>query len=100
MFCGIFVSSRLARQCEFLCSDLLGVNLPPRLKRGQTMELDPLQVRQILKWAGIEAPAIADKQTRPDEEKRVSRIRSHPPVAPSVATEKPARRPRKSSMPR
>ena len=76
------------------------INLPPRLKRGQTMELDPQQVRQILKWAGIEAPTIADKQSRPDEEKRVSRIRSHPPVAPSVATEKPVRRPRKSSHPR
>jgi 23S rRNA pseudouridine2605 synthase len=69
------------------------INLPPRLKRGQTMELDPVQVRQILKWAGIEAPSIADKQSRPDEEKRVSRIRSHPPVAP----EKPVRRtPRKA----
>ena len=72
------------------------INLPPRLKRGQTMELDPLQVRQILKWAGIEAPAIADKQSRPDEDKRVSRIRSHPPVAPAAASEKPARRPRKA----
>ena len=76
------------------------INLPPRLKRGQTMELEPTQVSQILKWAGIEAPAIADKQSRPDEDKRVSRIRSHPPVAPSAATEKPVRRPRKSSMPR
>ncbi len=69
------------------------INLPPRLKRGQTLELDPLQVRQILKWAGIEAPSIADKQSNPDEERRGSRIRSHPSVAP----EKPARRsPRKA----
>ncbi len=70
------------------------INLPPRLKRGQTMELEPAQVRQILKWAGIEAPAVADRQTRPDEDRRVSRIRSHHPVAP--APEKPARRPRKA----
>lgn len=72
------------------------INLPPRLKRGQTMELEPTQVRQILKWAGIEAPATADRQTRPDEDKRVSRIRSHPPVAPTVAPEKPARHSRKA----
>ncbi|MHB1592005.1 MAG: 23S rRNA pseudouridine(2605) synthase RluB [Sulfuricella sp.] len=68
------------------------INLPPRLKRGQTMELEPTQVGQILKWAGIEAPSIADKQSRPDEERRGSRIRSHHPVAP----EKPARRPRRA----
>jgi 23S rRNA pseudouridine2605 synthase len=71
------------------------INLPPRLKRGQTLELEPAQVGQILKWAGIEAPAIADKQSNPDEERRGSRIKSHHPVAP----EKPARRTSRKAPP-
>ena len=69
------------------------INLPSRLKRGQTLELDPVQVRQILKWAGIEAPRAEDRQQRPDEVRRVNRIKSHHPPA---AVEKPARRPRKA----
>ncbi len=29
------------------------IDLPPRLKRGQFMELDPTQVQRVLEWAGM-----------------------------------------------
>jgi 23S rRNA pseudouridine2605 synthase len=32
------------------------VNLPPRLKRGMQAELGEVEVRQVLEWAGLEAP--------------------------------------------
>lgn len=38
------------------------VALPPQLKRGQKQELDEMQVRQLLQWAGI---AMPQEQTRP-----------------------------------
>lgn len=70
------------------------INLPSRLKRGQTLELEASEVGKILSWAGIEAPRAAVRQQRPDEAKRASRIKSH---HPPTAVEKLVRRPRKSS---
>jgi len=69
------------------------INLPSRLKRGQTLELEAAEVSKVLKWAGIEAPRAEDRQQRPDEARRANRIKSHHP--PAAAVEKPARRPRK-----
>jgi 23S rRNA pseudouridine2605 synthase len=40
------------------------VALPPQLKRGQKQELDELEVRQLLKWAGIATP---QRQIRPQQ---------------------------------
>lgn len=68
------------------------INLPSRLKRGQTLELEASEVAKILKWAGIEAPRTADRQRRPDEIRRASRIKSH---HVPVAVEKPVERSRK-----
>lgn len=67
------------------------INLPSRLKRGQTLELEPSEVSKVLSWAGIEVPRVADQQQRPDEARRANRIRSNHPVV----AEKPARRPHK-----
>ncbi|MGE5028240.1 MAG: 23S rRNA pseudouridine(2605) synthase RluB, partial [Betaproteobacteria bacterium] len=63
------------------------INLPSRLKRGQTIELEPAEVARVLSWAGIEAPRIA--QQSPRQAVSRSKIKSHHPAAP----EKPARRP-------
>ncbi|MDD5331104.1 MAG: pseudouridine synthase [Sulfuricella sp.] len=65
------------------------INLPPRLKRGQTLDLEPVEVKKVLEWAGIAAPAIPQQQARPG--RSGSGIKSHHVAAP----EKPARRPRK-----
>jgi len=40
------------------------VALPPQLKRGQKQELDEMEVRQLLKWAGIATP---QRQIRPQQ---------------------------------
>jgi len=68
------------------------INLPSRLKRGQTLELEPAEVSRILAWAGIET-AAAEPQPRPDDSRRGNRIKSHHPVA----AEKKTRQPRKTS---
>ena len=54
------------------------INLPPRLKRGQALELDEAQVRQVLQWLQLPeggAPATAATAREP-EEKRNRRRRS------------------------
>ncbi|MCE5181013.1 MAG: pseudouridine synthase [Betaproteobacteria bacterium] len=68
------------------------INLPSRLKRGQTLELEAAEVAKVLKWAGIEAPRVTVAQRQSDEVRRTTRVKSHHPVAP----EKPARHPRKA----
>jgi 23S rRNA pseudouridine2605 synthase len=71
------------------------INLPSRLKRGQTIELEPAEVAKVLTWAGIEAPRIAQQPPRHAESR--NRIKSHHPASP----EKPTRRPvRKGPPPR
>lgn len=38
------------------------INLPPRLKRGMTLELDEKKVRQVLEWMGLPMVVAAAKQ--------------------------------------
>ena len=45
------------------------VNLPPRVKRGQMLELESQQVAAILKWADLPVPEILP-QHRPQDKKR------------------------------
>ncbi len=45
------------------------LNLPPRIKRGQMLELETGQVAAILKWAGLPVP-VALPQNRPQDRKR------------------------------
>ena len=45
------------------------VNLPPRIKRGQMLELESIQVANILKWVDLPVPAQLP-QNRPQDRKR------------------------------
>ncbi len=38
------------------------INLPPRIKRGMMMELEPKEVINLLEWAGLEAPRVPLRQ--------------------------------------
>lgn len=38
------------------------INLPPRIKRGMMMELEPKEVINLLEWAGLEAPRAPLRQ--------------------------------------
>jgi 23S rRNA pseudouridine2605 synthase len=46
------------------------VNLPPRLKRGMQAELGEVEVRQVLEWAGLEAPESSVQ--RPTAERKAA----------------------------
>ena len=46
------------------------INLPTRLKRGQTIELEPKEVEQVLNWAGIKGEAPVRQQPAPAERPR------------------------------
>jgi len=41
------------------------VNLPPRLKRGALLELEPGEVSKVLDWAGMQIQPVQKKQTAP-----------------------------------
>jgi 23S rRNA pseudouridine2605 synthase len=58
------------------------IGLPPRLKRGHFIELDPVQVNQVLKWAGMEPMRPSQRQakrtdrpTTPGKVRKSSRVR-------------------------
>ncbi|MGQ0441939.1 MAG: 23S rRNA pseudouridine(2605) synthase RluB [Methylophilaceae bacterium] len=67
------------------------VNLPPRVKRGQMLKLEPKEVISILEWAGLEAPKAPlrqlsqrekDKATTvftPKQRKQRGSVLQHPP---------------------
>jgi len=67
------------------------VNLPPRVKRGQMLKLEPKEVLGILEWAGLEAPKAPPRQLNqrekdklttvftPKERKRRGSVLNHPP---------------------
>jgi len=67
------------------------VNLPPRVKRGQMLKLEPKEVIGILEWAGLEAPKATPRQLSqrekdkattvftPKERKQRGSVLNHPP---------------------
>ena len=67
------------------------VNLPPRVKRGQMLKLEPKEVIGILEWAGLEAPKAPPRQLNqrekdklttvftPKERKQRGSVLNHPP---------------------
>ncbi len=67
------------------------VNLPPRVKRGQMLKLEPKEVISILEWAGLEAPKAPPRQLNqrekdklttvftPKERKQRGSVLNHPP---------------------
>src|SRR5450830_201679 len=48
------------------------INLPPRIKRGMMMELEPKEVVNLLEWAGLEAPHVPFKQRTAREIEKAS----------------------------
>lgn len=76
------------------------LSLPPRVKRGRWLELDPEQTAKVLQWAGIELPA--PPADLPPRGKRVVRDsgekkRSEPPRRPRAAKKTPFRAPAKKT---
>ncbi|HSH73591.1 MAG TPA: pseudouridine synthase [Methylophilaceae bacterium] len=49
------------------------VNLPPRLKRGMMMELDPKVVLGLLEWAGLEVPKTPLRQLSAREKEKAGK---------------------------
>lgn len=50
------------------------VNLPPRVKRGQMLKLEPKEVIAILEWAGLEAPKAAPRQLSQREKDKLTTV--------------------------
>ena len=50
------------------------VNLPPRLKRGQMLELEPKEVTGLLEWAGLEVPKTPLRQRTKHEIEKASKV--------------------------
>ena len=67
------------------------VNLPPRVKRGQMLKLEPKEIVNILEWAGLEVPRAMPRQLNqrekdkattvftPKERKQRGSVLNHPP---------------------
>ncbi|HEY8119315.1 MAG TPA: pseudouridine synthase [Methylophilaceae bacterium] len=49
------------------------INLPPRLKRGMMLELEPKEVVNLLEWAGLEAPKAPPKQLSTREKEKIGK---------------------------
>jgi len=49
------------------------VNLPPRLKRGQMLELEPKEITGLLEWAGLEVPKTSPRQLSSREKEKSGR---------------------------
>jgi 23S rRNA pseudouridine2605 synthase len=62
------------------------ISLPPRLKRGMTVELGNSEVTQVLDWAGITTePQRASQSSHQSDQTKSRKKFSHNPVAASVA---------------
>jgi len=84
------------------------VNLPPRVKRGQMLKLEPKEVLGILEWAGLDAPKAPARQLTqrekdklttvftPKERKRRGSILNHPPREKPMDNSLPHRKERDS----
>lgn len=49
------------------------LNLPSRLRRGQMLELEPKEVRELLEWAGMPVPAVPQRQQSPREREQLGK---------------------------
>ncbi|NOT69214.1 MAG: pseudouridine synthase [Methylophilaceae bacterium] len=50
------------------------INLPPRVKRGQMLELEPKEVIGLLEWAGLEVPRAPLRQRTAREIESASKV--------------------------
>lgn len=72
------------------------LSLPPRVKRGRWLELEPAQVAEVLRWAGIalpEGPKPGEVRKGPPVDKHGAerKSRSHPPRTPRTTKKSPLR---------
>lgn len=73
------------------------LSLPPRVKRGRWLELEPAQVVEVLHWAGIalpEAPRMGEKRKAApvvDKHSAERKSRSQPPRTPRATKKTPFR---------
>src|SRR5450830_1040180 len=80
------------------------INLPPRIKRGMMMELEPKEVVNLLEWAGLEAPHVPFKQRTAREIEKASqpftpkarKASEYLPDAEAIANQRNPRRVTKS----
>ncbi len=49
------------------------VSLPPRLKRGQMLKLEPKEIAGLLEWAGLPVPKIPVKQLSAREKEKIGK---------------------------
>jgi 23S rRNA pseudouridine2605 synthase len=74
------------------------LTLPPRVKRGRWLELEPEQVATVLKWAGIVLPPatpVDAVRRKPVIRDAAERKRSAPPRRPRATKKSPLRAPSK-----
>lgn len=72
------------------------LTLPPRVKRGRWLELEPEQVVAVLKWAGIDLPETpAMPRGKPVVRDKAEQKRSEPPRRPRAVKKTPFRAPAK-----
>lgn len=77
------------------------LTLPPRVKRGRWLELEPEQVVAVLKWAGIDLPeAPAVPRGKPVVRDKAEQKRSQPPRRPRAMKKTPFRAPAKKTTAR
>lgn len=70
------------------------VNLPPRLKRGQMLNLDPKEVLGLLEWAGLPLPKAPLRQRTAREKEKAGQV-----FTPKARRAAPAREPRAEGTP-
>jgi 23S rRNA pseudouridine2605 synthase len=77
------------------------LTLPPRVKRGRWLELEPEQVVAVLKWAGIELPeASPAPRAKPVVRDKAEQKRSQPPQRPRAMKKTPFRAPARKTTER
>jgi 23S rRNA pseudouridine2605 synthase len=77
------------------------LTLPPRVKRGRWLELEPEQVATVLKWAGIVLPSATPAdgvRRKPVIKDAAERKRSAPPRRPRATRKSPLRAPSKKPV--
>lgn len=70
------------------------LTLPPRVKRGRWLELEPEQVVEVLKWAGVTLPEMqSTPRAKPVVRDKAEQKRSQPPRRPRAMKKTPFRAP-------
>lgn len=65
------------------------VSLPSRLKRGQMLELEPAEVRELLEWAGMPIPNTPQRQLTSHEREQAGKVFTPKAARASTSARKP-----------